>query len=301
MNGEKMLEQNGARLLVVVVGTDNWLRSRVVERLLDDGIKVRDLSRGTASLPSVDVVVARPALAPTPGSAERATGTEAAQITFNAVMANKIRRLVLVSRVGSSTRADSSYLAALADIEHKASNATSKLTVIRVTHPFGPVDDAGPMVKSMIHGRRAQRGESTDGDDPKVQPVYVDDIADLVVAAVSDQVGLGLMELGGPDTMPLSQFAAFAVEAAGAGGSGFGRPSRSRLPGSRRRQAESVEAVLSCDSVASRRLAPPEMPGLRRLCDVWGVSGSGWPVASGSLGSGFAGDLRPEAAAKPVT
>src|SRR3954471_23590949 len=105
-----MVEQNGSRPVAVIVGTDDWLRPRVIERLVASGIRVKDLGRGTASLYGADILVALPALAPRTGDPERDIGTEAAQITFGAVMAGKIQQFVVVSRVGSDPRAKSSFL-----------------------------------------------------------------------------------------------------------------------------------------------------------------------------------------------
>jgi uncharacterized protein YbjT (DUF2867 family) len=257
-----MVEQNGPRPVAVIVGTDNWLRPRVVERLVAGGMRVRDLGRGSATLSSVDVLVALPALAPRSGSADRDVGVEAAQITFGAVLGAKLQQFVMVSRVGSDPKAKSSYLAALGNLERRASNASSRLTVIRVAHPFGPPDDAGPMVKSML---TVDRSLSDDQHGPAVQPVFVDDVANLVADAAFGGLGSGLIELGGPDTMPLSQFAASGRTL----GSRSGRASRPLLPPSRRRLDDAVEATLACDSVASRKLAPPPR-ALRRLSDVWG-------------------------------
>ena len=260
-----MVEQNGSRPVAVVVGTDDWLRPRVIERLVAGGIKVKDLGRGTASLYGADILVALPALAPRSGDPGRDVGTEAAQITFGAVMAGKIQQFVVVSRVGSDPKSDSSYLAALGDFERRASHASSRLTLIRVTHPFGPPDDAGPLVRSMLQTHEVGT-LSFDRHDPAVQPVYVDDIANLVTEAAGGDLGPGLVELGGPATMPLSQF----VASAKALGGNSGRAPRALLPGSRRRQSEAIGSLLTHESVASRRLAGPITADPCPVSAIWG-------------------------------
>ncbi len=82
----------------------------------------------------------------------------------------------------------------------------------------------------------------------------VDDLLDVIHAAVEGRIGAGVVEVGGPTRMPLSTLHELVSAAAPIG-------NRRRRPGggilSRHRAASAARQLLALESVPSRKLACP--------------------------------------------
>src|ERR1700730_661854 len=185
---------------VAVSGPDRWLRPKRLQRLTQAGVAVRDLGAGTSSIRDVEALVHLPVLMPmtNPG---KDSGTNSARITFAAAALGKVSRVIVVSRVGPD-RGDP-YLDALWAVEANAAHVCAKVTVIRTAHPIGDAHDAGPVVDIL---RRHNINSDADGD-PFVQPITVNDLLDVIQAAVEGRIGAGMVEVGGPKKMALSSLA----------------------------------------------------------------------------------------------
>jgi hypothetical protein len=245
------------------VGKDDWFRPRLLELLGQRGYRARDMGPGTASLHGVDVLVQVPSIAPSGRSGEGAVGLTSAGITFSALALGNVGRVVVVSRIGAA-RGTGSYLSRLRELEARAARATSKLTIIRLAHPFGSADDPGPLATAAA---RSTQEIDADQDDVMVQPVYVDDAREVVLAAVDGRIGDGLIELGGPETMTFREFAKLAASMLPTDGR------RTRRPLLRRhRDHAGMRELLADDSVAARKFAAPVATELRSLGEVWGDS-----------------------------
>ena len=252
-----------SRLVVAVAGTDSWMRPDLIKLLTRVGMDVRAMGAGSASLFGVDVLVLVPAIAPLSGSAGRDVGVSAANITFSAMTVSNVPRAVVVSRLGSDAESPNEYLAALGDLERRASVATSKLTLIRLAHPFGPPDRPGPLVNAAASFSTG--GEPSPDNQAMVQPVYLEDAVALVLAGLDGRIGSGAVELGGPETMPFREFAKLAASVS----EPLKRRSRWGLPSGRRRYRQAMGGLLAANSVAARKFAPPFEPELRGPTEVW--------------------------------
>jgi hypothetical protein len=258
-----MASPNESRLVVALAGTDDWIRPHLTQRLIQAGTDVRDMSTGTASLFGVDVLVQLPALAPRSRSGERDVGLRAASVTFSALALSKVGRAVVVSRVGSDPGAPVPYFSALGDLEQRALRATSKLTIVRLTHPFGP--SAAPGAIAEAAAELFVASEEPFDDDVPVQPIYLDDAVAAIGDAVDGRVGHGLVELGGPDTMGLREFAKLATSVCDPGANRSRRAARHRT----RLHRSEMTGVLMTASVAARKFALTRAER-HRLREVWG-------------------------------
>jgi nucleoside-diphosphate-sugar epimerase len=97
----------------------------------------------------------------------------------------------------------------------------------------------------------------------EVQPVYVQDLVDVVEAAVDGRLSGGVVEVGGPSTITMGKFAALALEA----GSGRFGPRRMRWFG--RSSARPLTEFLAIDSVVTRRLASPLDVKRHEISEFW--------------------------------
>lgn len=250
-------------LVATITGTDDWLRSHLMSRLSTAGISAKDGGRGSAALNGTDVLVILPALFPLSASPARDGGVAAAAITLGAVMTFGVSRVVMLSRVGVGSGGRGRYLEELTAVERRASAASPRTTIVRVTHPFGEANDPGPFASTLMNGQ-----EPRDGADPLVQPVSVSNVVDVLEAAVDGRIKPGLVELGGPVSMPLSSLSAHLQNGSLEGRASVGRTGP-RAPWSRRHWRRSVEELLAHGSEASRKYAPPIPMQLRAVTDVW--------------------------------
>jgi len=107
-------------------------------------------------------------------------------------------RLVHVSGIGVDRRSRSAYVRARALGEERVLDAYPESVILRPSALFGPGDALLSTMVSMVRWMPVIPlfGEG----DSRVQPVYVDDVARAVMAAVSREGARGeIFELGGPD------------------------------------------------------------------------------------------------------
>jgi nucleoside-diphosphate-sugar epimerase len=250
---------------VAIAGPDRWLREAVTRRVAAAGIPTTDIGPGSASLRELDAVVFTAGLVPRSSYPADDVGTTAATMTFTAAAASGLRRAVLIGRVGRPDQ-ERSVLAEHRLAERKVLAAFGKATIIRVTHLFGPADDAGPAVASLVGGTDSLPA-GHDAADIRVQPVFVDDVVAVVRAALDGGIGPGMVEVGGPEVFTLDAFADLARKSTEAR-AGRGRR---RLPGlaSARRRRALLGGLLAQDSIATSRYAPPVDIERRSAEEVW--------------------------------
>lgn len=249
-------------LVAAITGTDDWLRHRLSRQLSAAGVAVNDHGRGSSALNGTDVLVVLPRTFPSTASATRDVGVAATGVSFGAVASFNVRHVVLLSRVGCGSDGGG-YLAEVAMVERMAAAASSRTTVVRITHPFGEADDPGPLVSALLTDEAYLNGA-----DPSVQPVSARTVVDVLHAAVDGRIKPGLVELGGPRTMALSSFAALLQNLPPAQRTAVSR-SGPRAPWSRSRWRRSVDELMSRPSEANRRYPSPVPVEARSLEDVW--------------------------------
>jgi uncharacterized protein YbjT (DUF2867 family) len=236
-------------LAVAVTGPDRWLRPILARRLAEAGCTVREFASGTAALRGFDALVHVPLMMPS-GAPARDVGANHARMTFAAAADGKVGRVVVVSRVGPDKAGDP-YLKALRGVEASAAQMCAKVTIVRATHPFGPPDSPGPVVSAL----RGAPPVASDGS-ALVQPVAVDDLVDVVEAAVDGRIGAGVVEIGGPARIALSSLCDLLSAPQGRGTEP--RPGLlASLPTRRKRAREAGRAFLALASVPASKLASP--------------------------------------------
>ena len=128
---------------------------------------------------------------------------EGAGRAAEAAAAAGARRFVHVSALGADPNARSRYARTKAEGEARVRAAFPGATVLRPSVVFGPEDSFfnrfGTLARHLpvlpLFG---------EGDGPRLQPVYVGDVADALAAAVSRHETAGAtFELGGPEVVTL--------------------------------------------------------------------------------------------------
>jgi hypothetical protein len=118
--------------VLALAGNESWLRNIIAHRLAASSTPVRNIGVGSSTLFDVGTLVYVPTLVPSSRSGMRDVNLAAAAVTFAAAASSKVRRVVVVSRVGKQRDAADSYLGALALLERKALDASGNVTVIRM-------------------------------------------------------------------------------------------------------------------------------------------------------------------------
>jgi hypothetical protein len=241
--------------VAAVFGSDPWLRNALTTGLRHAGHSATDIGPGSSSLRGVDVLVWTPSLLPRARVATKDIGSAALSMTLAAATAQHIRRAVLVTSVGCSKSAPSAYHDELDLLERRAASTLGQVTALRVTHPFGPADDPGPVIRALVHHDKQLATTSTD---VQVQPIFVGDIVSAVDAAIKGMITPGAAAIGGPEVTSLGALLDRARPAVSA-----------RRRAWRRRRAATVD-FFRRDSVAPRHRSPIELD-LRTLDSVWGA------------------------------
>ena len=127
---------------------------------------------------------------------------EGAGNVAKAAAAAGVARLVHVSALGADAASPAKYARSKAAGEAAVTAAFPKATILRPSIVFGPEDDFFNRFASMARLSPVLpvigAASAKDGG-PKFQPVYVGDVADAVMAALSDAKAPGqVFELGGP-------------------------------------------------------------------------------------------------------
>lgn len=213
------------RKIATVFGASGFLGRYVVQRLAARGYIVRAAVRDTESakflrpMGAVGQVVAL--YAPVSVEALAARAVEGASLVINlaGILAESKKneffathvdgagrvarlaraagaRLVHVSAIGADPKSKSAYARSKGEGEQAARSAHGDAVILRPSLMFGPEDRffnrfamlaAHSPVLPIIHGQT------------KLQPVYVADVADAVLAALEPQEAGKLYELGGPE------------------------------------------------------------------------------------------------------
>ncbi len=109
------------------------------------------------------------------------------------------KRFVLVSAIGADTKSPSRYGQAKAKGEEAVRAIFKSAVILRPSIVFGPEDDFFNRFGKMA--TQAPALPLINGGKTKFQPVYVGDVAEAVVRAISTEAAAGkTYELGGPQT-----------------------------------------------------------------------------------------------------
>jgi uncharacterized protein YbjT (DUF2867 family) len=141
-----------------------------------------------------------------------AWATERSRILFAAAQRAGVRRIVHISVISAARDAPTAYFRAKATVEDALIGSGVSYAIVRPTVTFGPGDILLNNLAWTLR-RLPVFGIPGDGRYP-IQPVHIDDIADLAVRAGSrtDQL---VVDAAGPDTFSFREFVALVREAVG--------------------------------------------------------------------------------------
>lgn len=159
---------------------------------------VRDDASVAAAVAGADVVINLVGILAEHGRQRfDAVHADAAGRIGRAAAAAGARRLIQISAIGADPDARAAYARSKAAGEAAARAAFPGATVLRPSIVFGPEDDFFNRFAAMA--KIAPALPLVDGGRTRFQPVYVDDVADAVMAALRTEASVGkTYELGGP-------------------------------------------------------------------------------------------------------
>ncbi len=229
---------------VTVFGGSGFIGRYVVERLADQGwvvrVAVRNPRRAEFLKPLGNVGQIVPMRAPLQdGNAVRAavegadavinlTGilyqqgaqtfaavqAEGAKLIADAAVAAGVGTFVHVSAIGADAQSASAYARTKAAGEQAVRDALPEATILRPSIVYGPEDDF--FNRFAVMARLSPALPLIGGGRTRFQPVYVCDVADAVVAALTLPAARGnLYELGGPKTYSFKELLAYILEVTG--------------------------------------------------------------------------------------
>ena len=122
-----------------------------------------------------------------------------------------VNRLVHVSGIGVDPESDSKYVAAKSKGEAEVLQIRPDAIVLRPSVMFGEGDSLYTKFAAMA---RFGPVVNIAGGDTKMQPVFVEDVAQAAAMAAEGKVGPGIYELGGPEILTVREVVEQALKAA---------------------------------------------------------------------------------------
>jgi uncharacterized protein YbjT (DUF2867 family) len=113
-----------------------------------------------------------------------------------------VRRVVHVSAIGADPGSDSLYAAAKGRGEEAVRRAFPDAAILRPAVVFGPDDT---FINRLAAMARFLPVVPLVGPETRFQPVYVKDVAEAAVAAVTTDAAPGVYELGGPEVVTFDE------------------------------------------------------------------------------------------------
>jgi NADH dehydrogenase len=193
---------------IAITGASGQVGTALRRRLAAHPNEVRALGReddlATAFRDAVAVVHLAGALRPRPPDSYEDANLGTVERTIAALAGSTVERIVFLSYVGAQRNAANAYLRAKAEAEHALHRAGRDLVVFRCTHVFGPPTDPGPTVAALL----AEKGHPVWVLGPGTQrlaPVYREDVADAIVAALAPAAYHGRFDLPGPEVLTMDE------------------------------------------------------------------------------------------------
>ena len=122
-----------------------------------------------------------------------------------------VSRYVQMSAIGADDDSNSEYARTKADTEAAAKEYMPEAVIVRPSIIFGPEDDFFNRFAGMA--RYVPALPAIGGGDTKVQPIYVGDVADAIVAGLENESAFGkTFELGGPGIYTFKELYQFILK-----------------------------------------------------------------------------------------
>ena len=264
-----------------VTGATSYTGRFIAERLRAAGHEVRHLGRAeladadrlAAALDGTDTLYNTFWIRFERAPITYAWAVERSQTLFDAARRAGVGRIVHISVINASHDAPTAYFRAKAVVEDALRETGIGHAIVRPTVTFGPGDI---LVNNLAWTLRRLPvfGIPGDGRYP-IQPVHIDDIADIAVHAASLPSG-SIVDAAGPDTYTFREFVALVREAIGSHAVVVPMPVAASLLAARLIGLAVRDAVLRRDEVAElqaglmRSSEPPT--GRVRLADWLAVN-----------------------------
>jgi NADH dehydrogenase len=124
-----------------------------------------------------------------------------------------IRHFVQMSAIGADPAGASLYAKTKAEGERAVRQAFPSATILRPSVVFGPEDDFFNRFASMAQIMPVL--PAIGGGETKLQPVFVDDVAEAVLRSLDESASGKIYELGGPEIVTLRDLMAYVLTVTG--------------------------------------------------------------------------------------
>jgi uncharacterized protein YbjT (DUF2867 family) len=210
----RRLAAEGATLRIAVRSPDrarSVLRAADLDRVTVFRADVRDQVSVAAAVAGVDAVVnAVSAYVEKPGVTFESVHEQGAKTLAQEAAAAGVARLVLVSGSGADPESGSPYIRARGRGELVVRQAFPSATIVRPSAMFGPGDALFGTLADIV--RLLPVVPLIGGGRTRLQPVYVEDVAEAIVRMLADRGTAGqTYELAGPGVYTLRELVSFAL------------------------------------------------------------------------------------------
>jgi uncharacterized protein YbjT (DUF2867 family) len=210
----RRLAAEGATLRIAVRSPDrarSVLRAADLDRVTVFRADVRDQASVAAAVAGVDAVVnAVSAYIEKPGVTFESVHERGARTVAEGAVSAGVARLVLVSGIGADPESGSRYIRARGRGELLVRQAFPSATIVRPSAMFGPGDALFGTLADIV--RLLPVVPLIGGGRTRLQPVYVDDVAEAIVRMLADRGTAGqTYELAGPGVYTLRELISFAL------------------------------------------------------------------------------------------
>lgn len=210
----RRLAAEGATLRIAVRSPDrarSVLRAADLDRVTVFRADVRDQVSVAAAVAGVDAVVnAVSAYVEKPGVTFESVHEQGAKTVAQEAAAAGVARLVLVSGIGAAPESGSPYIRARGRGELVVKQAFPSATIVRPSAMFGPGDALFGTLADIV--RLLPVVPLIGGGRTRLQPVYVEDVAEAIVRMLADRGTAGqTYELAGPGVYTLRELVSFAL------------------------------------------------------------------------------------------
>jgi uncharacterized protein YbjT (DUF2867 family) len=210
----RRLAAEGATLRIAVRSPDrarSVLRAADLDRATVFRADVRDPASVAAAVAGVDAVVnAVSAYVEKPGVTFESVHEQGARTLAQEAAAAGVARLVLVSGIGADPGSRSPYIRARGRGELVVRQAFPSATIVRPSAMFGPGDALFGTLADIV--RLLPVVPLIGGGRTRLQPVYVEDVAEAIARMLADRGTAGqTYELAGPGVHTLRELVSFAL------------------------------------------------------------------------------------------
>jgi NADH dehydrogenase len=210
----RRLAAEGATLRIAVRSPDrarSVLRAADLDRVTTFRADVRDPASVAAAVAGADAVVnVVSAYVEKRGVSFESVHVQGARTLAQEAAAAGVARLVLVSGIGADPQSKSPYIRARGRGELVVRQAFPSATIVRPSAMFGPGDALFGTLSDIV--RLLPAVPLIGGGRARLQPVYVEDVAEGIVRMLADRESAGrTYELAGPGVYTLRELVRFAL------------------------------------------------------------------------------------------